>query len=173
MPGFPAAVKYEGQRLYLGTFQSQVEATTAKLIALAELRHTTPDLPATIPAEQVALLTGQVRTRLAAYTRPHRRQATRLRSDNTRGLRGVFSTTKPWKSEIAVGGRKFWLGSFHTQYEAALAYNEAALLIHGPDAILNSIPTEHQPTPERAEQIRHEVAKRLVPLTVPTPALVG
>lgn len=177
MPAFPAAVTHDGQPYDLGTFASEAEAAAAQRIALAELRHTDPELPAPISDLPITRITELVRERLEALTLSRVRQATRLRNDNTRGLRGVSTTSKPWRAEIAAGRRRYMLGTYRTQYEAALAYNEAALVLHGPGAVLNVIPAGQHPTPERADQIRSEVSKRLTALTTPAntpePALIG
>lgn len=44
-----------------------------------------------------------------------------------------------WRAGIAVNGKYIRLGSFHTEEEAALAYNEAAKMHHGEFASLNVI----------------------------------
>jgi hypothetical protein len=175
MPAFPAVITQEGQQYDLGTFATEAEATTAQLIALATLDNSNPALPATLTGVPIARITELVRERLETLNLSRVRQAARLRHDNTRGLRGVSTTSKPWRAEIAAGRRRFMLGTYRTQYEAALAYNEAARILHGPGAVLNVIPAEHHPTPERGEQIRREVVTRLAALTTPSPepALVG
>ncbi len=175
MPEFPAAVTHEEKHYDLGTFATEAEATAARLIALATLDNSDLDLPATLTGVPITRITELVRERLEIRNRSFVRQTARLRHDNTRGLRGVSTTSKPWRAEIAADRRRYMLGTYRTEYEAALAYNEAAQILHGPTAVLNVIPAAHHPTRERAEQIRREVATRLAALTAPSPepALVG
>lgn len=45
--------------------------------------------------------------------------------------------SEKWFTEISAGGKRIYLGRFATQEEAALAYNEAAIKIHGEFANLN------------------------------------
>lgn len=50
---------------------------------------------------------------------------------------GVCKKRKNWRAQISVNKRTKYLGTFKTQEEAALAYNEAAKKIHGEFANLN------------------------------------
>lgn len=55
--------------------------------------------------------------------------------------RGVsISHGKTWRAAININGRSVKLGTFHTEEEAALAYNEAAIKHHGDKARLNVVP---------------------------------
>lgn len=57
--------------------------------------------------------------------------------------KGVFavkgSNRNPWKACIYLDGKEIRLGCFPTQEAAALAYNEAALKLHGNFAYINVI----------------------------------
>jgi hypothetical protein len=44
-----------------------------------------------------------------------------------------------WKASIQVNGKKKYLGKFRTAEEAAIAYNNAAIDLIGPDATLNKV----------------------------------
>lgn len=46
---------------------------------------------------------------------------------------------KRWEAGIKVNYKRIYLGSFHTEEEAALAYNEGALKYHGQYARLNEV----------------------------------
>lgn len=61
--------------------------------------------------------------------------------NNSSGFRGVTFVRgrERWVSRIGVGGTHVFLGYFKTKEEAALAYNEAALRLYGPDAQLNEV----------------------------------
>ncbi len=62
------------------------------------------------------------------------------RSSNKSGYKGVTRKTKfRWTASIRVNGNRISLGAFDTAEEAALAYNEAALKLHGEFAYLNEV----------------------------------
>jgi len=56
---------------------------------------------------------------------------TRLRCDNSIGLKGVFKNKKRWSAQIQSNGRVFHLGTFDSPEEAHSAYCKAAAEIHG------------------------------------------
>lgn len=55
--------------------------------------------------------------------------------------RGVFwdKSKARWKASIRLGARRFWLGSFSTELEAAVAYNRRAKELFGDRARLNHV----------------------------------
>lgn len=63
--------------------------------------------------------------------------------DNVTGYKGVQFTKnkqiRPFRADIKLQGRHFYLGTYDTAREAAEAYNQAALKLHGEFAVLNTI----------------------------------
>ncbi len=65
------------------------------------------------------------------------------RSRRAGGLKGVWrvkgkpNLTRPWRAELKCAGRRFRLGSFATEDEAARAYDRKAVELFGPFARLN------------------------------------
>jgi group I intron endonuclease len=49
---------------------------------------------------------------------------------------------KPWRVTFSYEGEKFHLGSYETEIEAAMAFNEAAIEFYGYNAKINLIPQE-------------------------------
>lgn len=62
----------------------------------------------------------------------------KLRRNNTSGFQGVSWRKPNWQVQIRVNGKRIHVGYFADKIEAALAYNEAALMYRGPDAYLNN-----------------------------------
>ena len=65
-----------------------------------------------------------------------------MNKNNTSGYKGVFKNVNkkfPWKACINVNCEKIYLGQFRTKEDAAKAYNEAAIKLHGFFARLNEI----------------------------------
>jgi hypothetical protein len=60
---------------------------------------------------------------------------------NGKKLKGVSLSRGKWQAEIAVHGRRIYLGRFDSQLDAILAYNNAATELHGDFAFLNPLPT--------------------------------
>lgn len=62
-------------------------------------------------------------------------------SNNTSGYKGVIREKKsrrnPWRAQIKSDGRYIRIGGYQTPEQAALAYDKAAILIHGEFASLN------------------------------------
>lgn len=59
--------------------------------------------------------------------------------NSTSGFKGVNKHQGKWRAYILENRRQRHLGMFNTKEEAALAYNEAAKVIHGEYARLNQI----------------------------------
>jgi hypothetical protein len=71
----------------------------------------------------------------------------RLNRRNTSGFKGVSwdSNRQKWTSAIAYCGRHRHLGRFDTAWEAARAYNEAAVAQWGEFALTNKLPVVRDP----------------------------
>jgi hypothetical protein len=61
----------------------------------------------------------------------------RIRVDNTSGYKGVHRFCGRWRARIALNGKRRSLGMFADPWEAAQAYNRAALEQWGEFALLN------------------------------------
>jgi hypothetical protein len=59
--------------------------------------------------------------------------------NNTSGYRGVTwdKQRKKWKAQIVIKNKHIYLGIFHEKESAASAYDKAAIIYYGNDAILN------------------------------------
>lgn len=72
----------------------------------------------------------------------------KIRKDNKSGFRGVNRMRNPknplkfWRAQIQVNNKEIHLGHFGTKEEAAIAYNEGAVLHFGEFANLNKIPMD-------------------------------
>jgi hypothetical protein len=62
-------------------------------------------------------------------------------SPTTSRFKGVFRNHNRWGSRIAANGKRYWLGAYGSELEAARAYNEAAARLHGAFARLNDLPS--------------------------------
>lgn len=65
------------------------------------------------------------------------------RPDKFSKYRGVHKSNnpkKPYRVAICFKGRRFIGGFFETELEAAAAYNELALSLIGPRALINELP---------------------------------
>jgi HNH endonuclease/AP2 domain len=63
------------------------------------------------------------------------------RKDNTSGFKGVtwHKGAKKWMTQIGINKRSYFLGYFDTPEKAALAFNKAAIELHGEFASLNKV----------------------------------
>lgn len=67
-----------------------------------------------------------------------RNQQNRLaHSDNSSGYKGVSRHGIGWMAQIMCSRKKFYLGTYRTKEEAAIAYDKKAIELHGEFSILN------------------------------------
>lgn len=64
---------------------------------------------------------------------------TGIKKTNTSGYRGVSQRGKFWEAGIKLKGKTTYLGWFKTPEEAAMAYNKAAIELHGEFSFQNTI----------------------------------
>jgi hypothetical protein len=73
---------------------------------------------------------------LSLANRPRRANA----SSPYRGVSRSTNPKLPWRAALGYRGRRYYLGMFATELEAAKAYNRAALRIIGDHAVINPLP---------------------------------
>lgn len=64
-----------------------------------------------------------------------------LQKNSTTGYKGVSKRKycNKWRAYITKNKKRIWLGSYNNPQDAALAYNQAAVSLHGKFAYLNKI----------------------------------
>lgn len=73
------------------------------------------------------------------------------RTESHTKYKGVYTRGDGrWSAAITVNQKRHQLGTFGTQYDAAIAYNNAARKLHGEFAKLNELPA--QPDPDDKER---------------------
>ena len=73
---------------------------------------------------------------LSLANRPRRANA----SSPYRGVSRSTNPKLPWRAALGYRGRRYYLGMFATELEAAKAYNRAALSVIGDHAVINVLP---------------------------------
>jgi hypothetical protein len=76
------------------------------------------------------------------YLSQARRPLLKNKSSQYRGVSKTKSDKEPYRAMLTHKGRRYYLGGFATELEAAKAYNKAALAIIGDYAIINQLPEE-------------------------------
>jgi len=79
------------------------------------------------------------RENLREVTPSQNQQNKSIQSNNKTGYKGVSKVKGLYLARIRVDGKQFRLGTFVTAEQAALAYNNAAILHHKDFAVLNII----------------------------------
>ncbi len=87
------------------------------------------------------------------------------RRGNKPGFKGVRPCRDKFIAQVHRGGRRYHLGTYLDEYQAALAVNEALAILYPdlPPRFLNTISTDDLPSPQDQESIRREVRLRLGP----------
>lgn len=62
-----------------------------------------------------------------------------LNKNNTSGFKGVTKVRDKWRAQLSIGYKFYDLGTFDSPKEAAKAYNEKVIEVHGQYAFLNKI----------------------------------
>ena len=74
------------------------------------------------------------------YQTMARRSSARKKFSEYRGVTSNPNPRKPYRASLCYQGKKYFLGGYETELEAARAYNEHAARIIGDHAILNELP---------------------------------
>jgi hypothetical protein len=85
------------------------------------------------------------RANLRLATHEENMRNTDRRSSNVSGYKGVswHRQKRRWRARITVGGKERTIGYYQSVTDAALAYNAAAVRLHGDFARLNEVPHGH------------------------------
>ena len=118
---FKAIISFRRTSIYLGTFDTAIEASLAFRRAQAKIKEGLFDPPPPVPKE--------ARKPKLAIKNPRK---------NLTGYRGVTKSSPTlWKATITVKGTVHFLGSFRNPKGAALAYDKAIVKYERPRTNLN------------------------------------
>jgi hypothetical protein len=79
-------------------------------------------------------------TREAYYLSLANRPRPATASSPYRGVSRSTNPKLPWRAALGYRGRRYYLGMYATELEAAQAYNRAALSVIGDHAVINVLP---------------------------------
>ena len=117
-----AQIVCDGQVHYLGCYATEVEAAVVR--DKASRRHCGKYDHLNEPSLEGIEI---------AYHSPRRK-----RFSTYVGVTRNTTGRKQWKAQIVVSGKYIYLGVYHSEYEAAVARDQAAILFYGKDARLNN-----------------------------------
>jgi hypothetical protein len=123
-----------------GYYAIRLEQVNGKQVQIYMHQEILPVVPPFVVDHQDRNGLNNQRGNLRPATRSQNRINSRMRSDNKTGFRGVTACpgkSMKWRSIITVAGRTQHLGYFQSAEEAALAYDRAAIQLHGEFAQLN------------------------------------
>ena len=85
------------------------------------------------------------------------------RRGNQPGFKGVRKIRDKFIAQVHQGGKRYHLGTYLDEYQAAFAVNAALAVLYSeiPDRFLNHFSPETVPDPTTQEAIRREVRLRL------------
>ncbi|KAL6556229.1 hypothetical protein OROGR_005517 [Orobanche gracilis] len=136
LSGYAAAIQNNGKREWLGSFKSPEEAALA--YDQAAIRYRGPQTGLNFPQVPIASQTNfgdnnhPIDDTVSLTHKRGKKEATSIY---------VGVRRRKWEDAYAVEighkGKKKWIGTFKTEEEAAVAYDEAALRLRGPKAKLN------------------------------------
>lgn len=87
---------------------------------------------------------NNLRKNLRTCTIPENSRNSGIRRQNSTGFKGVCHFRKKYKAQIRFNNARYHLGLFTDPREAGMAYDRAAMLLHGEFARLN-FPGAHHP----------------------------
>jgi AP2 domain len=88
---------------------------------------------------------NNLRSNLRIATKQQNNMNVGTKRNTAHGFKGVRLVGRRWKAEIRYNERTLYLGYYDSIVEAARAYNEAALKLHGQFARLNDLSAPIEP----------------------------
>lgn len=142
-----ARIGYKWDRKHLGYYSTAEEAAKAYNKAAVELFGEFAQLNVSQDGTELGILEDKYSSRA--------KQNKKLSPNKISIYKGVSPTAlsknkpvKKWLSQIYVQGKQRYLGTFETEEDAAYVYNQVSALLHGQNAVINTLPEDYEPSEE-------------------------
>ena len=124
-----ASVRRRKDGSVLKVYAGRIERPGNRCIRMHRLIAGTPDGADTDHIDSDGL--NNRRSNLRTATRSQNAQNSKVRIDNSSGIKGVFKVKSKWRAIIWVDKRKITLGTFVNRDDAAVAITSARAKLHG------------------------------------------